>query len=80
MSKHKYLVVPGVVFAQDGDRHYIKADQLMHLYGVRRADCLVTHGNDKGSKVRGYTPEYLRGLIRLEPRSDGNYSLEQPHD
>lgn len=66
----KYLVFPGMVRAQDGDRHYIGARQLMDLYGVPIEECIVIRRDDYerlGIKKEEY--------ILLYPREDGNYAL-----
>ena len=74
----KYEVYPGNVTRKtDGQIHYITAHQLMRLYGVNPVECVV------------YGPQYWwmnghlssakagKGLIRLEPRYDGDYTLPQ---
>ncbi len=69
----KYVVLPGPVrSSRDGQWHHIKASQLINLYGVKPAECLMLDYNN---------PERLKGLnidhlIRLFPRMDGNYKLE----
>jgi hypothetical protein len=61
----KYLVSPGFVFSQrDGDRHWIGADRLMHLYGVDPRECVIDGPG-----------RHADNLIVLVPRFDGNYSL-----
>lgn len=67
-SRYKYAVYPGYVISQnDGDRHYIGADQLIRLYGVDRRDCLIIREHERGM--------FVGGLIALTPQSNGDYSL-----
>lgn len=68
----RYVLHPGWVTSKtDGDRHYISASHLAHLYGLRLADCIVMHDDEPG--VRGYQQQ--SGDVHLYPRYDGNYSL-----
>lgn len=60
----KYLVCPGHVKSKDGDTHYISARQLMQLYGVSPKECVIWQ------ERRTY-----KGLIRLVPKKDGNYTI-----
>lgn len=69
----KYLVVPGFVISKnDGDRHWVSAQQLCRLYGVNPRECeVVTH------------PENYRGddsPTVLRPRYDGDYRLDTPSE
>lgn len=67
----KYLVIPGnVISKNDGDEHYISANELIRLYGVQRDDCVIADP----SMPRGYYSKYA-DLILLVPRYDGDYSL-----
>jgi hypothetical protein len=68
MSK-KYLVVPGYVYSDDGDQHWVSALRLMHLYGVDPRHCVV--------KYNGLPGQHNDGLIRLGPRSDGKYVIPE---
>jgi hypothetical protein len=64
----KYVVIPGKIISRyDGDLHYINALKLMALYKVNPAECVIKYGDHRDSG-RDFT-----GLIRLFPRSDGNY-------
>lgn len=70
----KYAICPGPIrSSSDGQWHHIRASDLIKLYGVKPAECLILDWNN---------PERLRGLdidhlIRLCPRLDGNYTLEE---
>ncbi len=71
----KYAVYPGPVQSKtDGDRHFIPSAMLIHLYQVNPAECLVVSRNDKEYEIKRKQAED-RGLIRLVPRYDGNYSV-----
>lgn len=60
----KYLVCPGYVTSRhDGDRHYIGAESLMHLYGVKQEECVVWDGFSR----------WPEDLIPLRPRFRGDY-------
>jgi hypothetical protein len=65
----KYLVIPGYVTSQyDGDRHWVSALRLMHLYGVDPRLCVVQYREFPGRI-------HDTSLICLEPRHDGDYRL-----
>jgi len=56
-------VKPGMV-----DGAYVSAETLIHLYHVRRDDCIVTREwPPRGVRVTDY--------IVLEPRADGDYRV-----
>lgn len=66
--KKKYSLHPGWITSKtDGQQHFIRADQLVRLYGVKREECFVW--NEYGSN------QEKAGTIALHPRYDGNYSL-----
>ena len=71
----KYLVYPGYVRSRsDGDIHFITAQMLMRLYGVRPDECIVVRPDDiEEYQLRAYSQEFLSSLKHLVPRSDGNY-------
>lgn len=73
----KFLVLPGVVYSQtDGQRHWVGAFELIHLYGVDRADCVI---RQMGLHEPPLNLDSYRGMIVLEPRYDGDYTLpEEP--
>ena len=69
MSK-KYLVVAGYVTSKtDGDQHYIGASDLIGLYGVNRAECLVANPRMSKEKYK----ELAKELIVLQPLYHGDY-------
>lgn len=65
----KYAVYPGYVISKnDGDRHYISAQQLMRLYKVDPRECIV---------VREQKIWFgIQDLILLKPRYDGEYTIK----
>lgn len=64
----KYLVIPGDVFSKnDGDRHYVNANDLVRLYRVNPQECVI-YRPGPGVRESDYD-----GLIRLEPRYHGDY-------
>lgn len=69
----KYLVYPDYVRAADGDVHFITAQMLMRLYGVRPDECIVVRSDDE-HQFRAYSQEFLDSLKHLAPRTDGNYT------
>lgn len=76
MSK-RYVLCPGWVTSKnDGDRHYITAEQLAQLYGVPMAECLV-YAPQKWwpASLLRREQERCQELTRLEPRYDGDYRL-----
>lgn len=65
----RWVVIPGAVVSQeDGETHFIGAQQLMNLYGVPRKECVVVGDTD-------FIPPAHRHLPKLRPRYDGDYSL-----
>lgn len=66
-----YVLCPGYVrSANDGDRHFINADQLACLYHVKRSDCTVMPEDS-----RGWQPP--NDAYYLRPRYDGRYALPE---
>jgi hypothetical protein len=65
----RYVLCPGWITSKnDGQRHFIDAGQLAHLYGVRLNNCLIRHG----STLRGANSQ---NKVFLYPRFDGDYIL-----
>jgi hypothetical protein len=66
----RYAVKPGMVpSANDRDWHYVGPIDLMRLYGVHPAECVIFYGDERDlGKSQG-------GLIELRPRRDGNYRV-----
>ena len=75
--KQKYVVCPGKVTSKnDGQKHYIGPVQLMRLYGVDSRECEIYEPAPWWPQ--SYYQEAERrqkGMIRLYPRYDGDYSL-----
>lgn len=67
---YKYLVMPGYVNSQDGDRHPISSRQVMELYQVPTQLCLIP---DLQKEFRGYNPSDIMDLIPLLPDQYGDY-------
>lgn len=67
-AKIKYVVVPGEVTSKkDGQRHFVRAGQLMQLYGVNPKECVVI------SEDEYYRRGDMDGMTVLRPRYDGHY-------
>lgn len=62
----KYLLCPGWLEPKGKSREFITAPELVRLYGICRCACMVELPNLKAA---------YPGLIRLEPRADGDYTL-----
>ncbi len=68
----RYLLCPGQVMSKTyGQYHYVGANDLARLYGVRMDQCEVRPSSP--SARLGWRPK--AGLIALHPRYDGNYTL-----
>ena len=70
----KYVVCPGYIRSKtDGDRHFITASQLIHLYGVDPTECIVRRHDMSEHEERLFrAPE---DAIHLYPRYNGDYTL-----
>lgn len=69
VSTKKYLVCPGWVWSRtDGDQHYIGAADLMRLFGVSPAECVVR-------RHRMHDRPPYSDLIHLFPKDNGEYKL-----
>ncbi len=69
MAKITHIVYPGPVRSKtDGDEHYITANQLVWLYGLRPGTYLI-YPFDRGA----YTEEFFDSLTPAHPRYDGRY-------
>lgn len=78
MSTKKYAVFPGNVrSASDGQIHFIDARRLVQLYGVRWDECLVVPTRFEHYRQRDQMMQRIseQGLIKLQPRSSGDYTL-----
>lgn len=75
LPRLRYAVVPGPLSIAGGhpdDFHFMNARELMRLYNVNPAECIVLRPGDDRA-VRGLAER--RQLIVLRPRADGNYTL-----
>lgn len=75
----KYFVCPGMVTSKtDGQRHYINATMLMHLYGVDPEECEIYDPKPWWPRsLHLMAAERGKGLRILCPRFDGNYCIEE---
>ena len=73
----KYVLCPGVVTSMhDGQRHFITAEGLAQLYGVPMEACLIHNPQEWWPQsYHRQAEDRQRGLIRLAPKYDGNYTL-----
>jgi hypothetical protein len=79
MGPVKYLVCPGIVKSvNDGQHHYIGPNMLMHLYGVKYDECKIYEPSPNWLPI-DYELSFERNinLIKLYPRSDGNYKIPE---
>ena len=68
--KKKYAICPGYVTSKnDGERHFINATELMRLYGVNPAECVIFHDEKSILREGG-------SLIILRPDYDGDYTIK----
>jgi len=68
----KYLILPGYVISKgDGQRCYLTGPDLIKLYGVAPAECVVDR--DDYMPMPGRKQPGREGLIVLGPRHDGAY-------
>jgi len=73
MHKIKYIVYPSVVLSKtDKQVHYISADSLMHLYRVKREDCVIANEHNYYSLKERY-----KNAVVLFPDYNGNYKIKQ---
>lgn len=77
MSAPRYVLMPGYVTSRtDGQRHFINAQRLCNLYGVRMAECVVYPiGYTSEDDIRRRNWRHPPGAIELYPRFDGRYTL-----
>jgi hypothetical protein len=77
--KPLYLLCPGhVISKRDGQLHYVGAMRLALLYGVDWTMCEIDNVPDWWpASMRQQFEERTKGLIKLAPRCDGNYTLPQ---
>lgn len=67
----KYAIHPGYVTSRnDGETHFISSAQLMHLYKVNPAECVVA---SRGRPHWHIHDGCANNLKHLYPRSDGRY-------
>lgn len=79
MTRARYLVLPGYVTStKDGQRHYIGAGDLVMLYKVALADCIIAP-DPRMNTIRErdlLTHRVETGeLIALRPKCNGDYRL-----
>lgn len=75
-NRIKYLVYGGFITSRsDGRVHDISADKVAQLYRVPYDQCLFVHPK-KQYQLKQYTQAWLNGLVKLAPRNDGDYNIE----
>jgi hypothetical protein len=75
MLSKRYIVIGGYVRSRnDGDVHYIEAVELVSLYGVNPAECILVDRGEEVRKLAGIEHDPNR-WVRLYPREDGKYVL-----
>lgn len=69
----RYVLHPGHVTSKnDGDRHYINANDLMRLYRVPHdSRTFIDYGDERSAQLFKPHP----GDVHLHPRHDGNYTM-----
>lgn len=74
---YRYALLPGMVRSRtDGQRHYVGPYALAQLYGVALRDCLIYKPEPWWPRsYHEQAEEWIRGLIKLTPRANGDYSL-----
>ena len=75
MIVKRFAVYPGYVSSRnDWDRHYISAQQLMDLYRVRPAECIVIRDDlPPTRRTSGWRDEDLDRLLALRPQTGLDY-------
>lgn len=69
----RYAIHPGYVISKtDGDRHYIPAQILADLYGLRPDEYIIWDDQ----RPETYLGRREEDYVHLYPRYDGNYKLE----
>ncbi len=70
--RKKYILIPGEVVSQDGQKHRILSGELANLYHVNLNECYVAENETIAKRL-----QYVHGatLKILTVRSDGNYTL-----
>lgn len=73
----KYILYSDYIRSRhDGDEHFVTANMLASLYGVRLDECYVVRPEEAEYQVlRGVKDP--NSLIRLRVRYDGNYKLPE---
>lgn len=67
--KKIFVTIPSIIKSTDKDKHLINHRQLIHLYDV--PNNLVANINEKS--------KYSDFSIKLIPKKDGNYSIEEAY-
>lgn len=75
----RVILCPDLVRSKhDGDRHFLSASQLAHLYGVLPTDIVKTYDGRKHAIP--YDQQQREGWIELWPRKEGDYYNIHEHD
>ena len=71
----KYVLVGGYMNSKwDDDWHYISAEKLLRLYGLKRSECVFTDADEYFQYGRHKHPKY-KNLRPLFPDFDGDYNV-----
>ncbi len=75
--QEKYLVVGGTVVSQsDGQECFVSAAELVKLYKLDPAECILAENKDDVDRaLAGRRTGTMTGFRWLGPRADGDYSL-----
>lgn len=75
--KPKYAVMPRhIISHKDGNRRYVGPWKLIDLYGVDHRECVIFAPNQQWTpSAYRVERQRIKGLIKLRPREDGNYTL-----
>ena len=68
--KKRFALFPGIVVSDDGDQHYVTAQRLAKLHGVRLDECIVVPYDP--DRETGLAPVDIT-LQKLFPSSTGDY-------
>lgn len=70
----KYILIGGIIYAFDGDEHYISPRRLCELYKLNPDECIFIQ-NQKDEFFLGARRAGRNSLKILKPRADGNYKI-----
>lgn len=75
-KKIAFVIHPGFVTSQnDGQRHYITADELARLYGLQPGTWVVYQPPRAFDRAASWRRNPYEGLKAIFPRNDGKYPI-----